>query len=171
MPAPKSYLCPVDIRHKDFTLPVGQGGRQNKLSSYLMNGAVCGYEVAGNSRAQIYKSCKTTQVWNPLCYLMWEPDEDSIYQRTGQPLGAQCFNDGSNEPSVSTGEGIGLLHDNRGGSALNISGSVSFLTVKQFNYESAPPFQGYHVVGGKVKTLLWWSPWTSDGANQEAGIE
>ena len=44
MPNSKAFLCPVDIKSKTYTMKSGGGGRDNKMSSYVMNGAVCGYQ-------------------------------------------------------------------------------------------------------------------------------
>ena len=67
--------------------------RNNKLCSYVMNGAACGF-------ASIYRSCRVTDVWNPAYYLLWGPDEN-----VGGPgiPGAFDFNDGANYPSNSEG--------------------------------------------------------------------
>ena len=39
VPNPKSYLCPVDIRSKTYLVPASQGGRNNRMSSYVMDGS------------------------------------------------------------------------------------------------------------------------------------
>ncbi len=63
MPNIRSYICPSDAHDPTFAV------RPNWMCTYVMNGAVCGYPV-GNSPQT---SCKTTAVWNPGSYLMWEP--------------------------------------------------------------------------------------------------
>jgi hypothetical protein len=129
-----------------------------------MNGSVCNFEIIGTTRAQLYKSAKTTSVWSPLCNLMWEPDENAL--GPGNP-GALDFNDSSSFPDVTTGEGIGLLHSRKGGSALTVSGSVAFVTKADWTADSAKPPSGDRGVGPGPggKTFLWWSPWAVDGAN------
>src|SRR5258708_4052182 len=108
MPAPNAYYCPVDIKSKTFTTPTALGGRANKLSSYVCDGSACCFPPVG-----AFHACKITQAWNPLCYLLWEPDENA--GGNGNP-GAFEFNDGANYPSVPTScthpgnEGIGRLH-------------------------------------------------------------
>src|SRR5579872_2613448 len=92
MPNPKAYICPVDNKSKYYSQ------RANKLSSYIMNGAVCGYGASG-------QGCKITDIWSPMCYLLWEPDENAL--GPGNP-GAFDFNDASSFPNQS--EGIGRLH-------------------------------------------------------------
>ena len=39
LPNHKTFLCPVDIKSPTYT----QNQRYNELSSYVMNGAVCGF--------------------------------------------------------------------------------------------------------------------------------
>ena len=142
-----SYLCPVDIRALDYLPPSANGGRQNKLSTYTMNGAVVGYPNVGNSGYGT--PMKITTPWSGICYLMWEPNENG--GGPGNP-GAFEFNDGANYPStaVSTppgAEGIGLQHSGHGGNAVALDGHVDFVTISQFNNYSS----------GNQKTLLWWS--------------
>ena len=153
MPNPKSFLCPVDIRSKTYTTPRASGGRNNKLSSYVMNGAVCGYPGQN-----VVRSCKVTSAWSPLCYLLWEPDENVI--GPGNP-GAFEYNDASNFPMRSNGEGIGRLHSKKGGAITALAGHVVFITCKQFNSDSDTPNGRGPGPGGK--TYLWWSPYSKDG--------
>jgi prepilin-type N-terminal cleavage/methylation domain-containing protein len=152
MPNPKTYLCPVDIRSKTYTTPTSQGGRNNKLSSYVMNGAQCGY---GSS---VPRGCKASAPWSPMCYLLWEPDEN--YLGPGNP-GAFEYNDASNFPQASNGEGIGRLHSKKGGQILALGGHVIFITTKTFYTDSnTTPGKG---PGPGGKTYLWWSPFKTDG--------
>ena len=139
MPNPKTYICSVDAKSKYLPL------RANKLSTYIMNGAVCGYPST-----PLYRSCKVTQVWSPMCYIQWEPDETLATPPEFE------YNDGANFPNAS--EGIGRLHGNKGGQALAVGGHVVFLTQKQFTQESTGNGNG---PGGK--SLLWWSPYTVNG--------
>ena len=139
---PKSYVCTVDLKSPTYKK------RNNKMSSYVMNGAAAGFPGPG-----IYRSCKLTQVWNPLCYLLWEPDENA--NGPGDP-GPFDFNDGANFPNNK--EGIGRLHSKKGGSILAVGGHVQFVSREQFRSESANPGSG---PGGK--SLLWWSPYTVNG--------
>jgi prepilin-type N-terminal cleavage/methylation domain-containing protein len=153
MPNPKSYLCPVDIRSKTYTSSVSANGRQNKLSSYVMNGAVSGYP-----NPDVLRSCKITAAWSPLCYLLWEPDEN--VNGNGSP-GAFEYNDGANFPQASNGEGIGRLHSKKGGAIMALAGHVIFITTKQFNDDSnTTPGRG---PGPGGKTYLWWSPYSQNG--------
>jgi len=152
MPSPKAFLCPVDIRSKTYTTPTSAGGRNNKLSSYVMNGAQCGYGAA------VPRGCKLNAAWSPMCYLMWEPDEN--YLGPGNP-GAFEFNDAANFPLASNGEGIGRLHSKKGGSIMAVGGHVIFITTKTFYTDSNTASGKGPGPGGK--TLLWWSPFSKDG--------
>jgi prepilin-type N-terminal cleavage/methylation domain-containing protein len=144
-PNPKIYLCSVDIKSPTYQKPYSNGGRQNRITSYVMNGAVCGYGSGVSS--------KTSQVWSPMCYLVWEPDENKL--GNGNP-GAFDYNDAANFPNDS--EGIGRLHSKKGGTAVAVGGHVEFVTQRQFTQESTHTGSG---PGGK--SYLWWSPYSKDG--------
>jgi len=152
MPNPKAYLCPTDIKSPTYQKPRAKGGRNNRMSSYVMNGAVCGY----GEQSKI--SCKTVNVWSPMCYLLWEPDENNL--GPGNP-GAFEFNDSANFPSTSNGEGIGRLHSRLGGQIVAMGGHVTFITRPQFRADADTPNGRGPGPGGK--TYLWWSPFQTDG--------
>jgi prepilin-type N-terminal cleavage/methylation domain-containing protein len=153
MPNPNAFYCPVDIKSPTFTKDL----RANELSSYVMDGAVCGFP---GSPVTVTHTCKTPQVWSPLCYLMWEPDENTL--GPGDP-GAFEFNDGSNYPTVPPvgAEGIGPLHSKKGGNALCLDGHVQFVLVNDFKADSATPLGKGPGPGGK--TYLWWSVYSQNG--------
>jgi prepilin-type N-terminal cleavage/methylation domain-containing protein/prepilin-type processing-associated H-X9-DG protein len=155
MPASKAFFCPVDIRSPTYTLHQ----RNNLLSSYVMNGSICGFPSPANQYG--YKSCKTTDVWSPsVCFMLWEPDENCL--GPGNP-GAFEFNDGANFPSAppAGGEGIGPLHSKKGGNILACDGHVQFILATAFTKDSNTPVGQGPGPGGK--TDLWWSPWISNG--------
>jgi hypothetical protein len=148
----KNYLCPVDLA-TFATGPLAYSKRANTLSTYVMNGSACGFP-AGSYQAQY---TKLSAVWSPSCYLFWEPDCNTS-------TGLFEYNDGSNLPTtpVSTpagSEGIGPLHDKKGGNISRIDGSCIFITTNQFNLAS----QTSGAAGQTQKTLLWWSTYTADG--------
>jgi prepilin-type N-terminal cleavage/methylation domain-containing protein len=164
----KSYLCPVDTtRSKDYAeVPVsfsaGAGGRPNKLSTYVMNGAPCGFgeDPPNGPNPPPYKTCRIIDVWSPSCYILWEPDE--YLASSGFPEGELNFewNDGSNFPdSPPTGsEGIGRLHGHNGGNILALDGHVDYINTNTFNKISQ------HDGGGPGgKGLLWWNPYSVAG--------
>ncbi len=133
MPNPKTYICSMDAKSKFFPQ------RLNKMSTYIMNGAVCGYNG-------VYRSAKITQVWSPMCYIQWEPDENL------NGIGAFAYNDASSYPDRN--EGVGKLHQ-KGAIVQAVGGHVQFLAFKDFYREqtNAP----------NAKGLLWWSPWSASG--------
>jgi prepilin-type N-terminal cleavage/methylation domain-containing protein len=153
--SPNVYLCPVDIASPTFTMSTAAGGRNNKLSSYVMDGTVVGLDPNNPPTfASPYTPMKITAVWSPLCYLIWEPNENQLGQ--GNP-GAHEFNDGANKPT--TDEGIGLLHSKSGGNAGALDGHVDFVTTALF--------QQYTTLGSGPgpggKTYLWWDGINANG--------
>jgi prepilin-type N-terminal cleavage/methylation domain-containing protein len=149
---PKTYLCPVDIRSATYQKPASQGGRNNRMSSYVMNGAVNGYGEQNPPKI----ACKLSTIWSPMCYLQWEPDENNL--GPGNP-GAFEFNDSANFPNDS--EGIGRLHSRKGGSVVAVGGHVQFVTREQFRADCDAPRGTGPGPGGMSYTH--WSPFTVDG--------
>ena len=154
MPNPRAYLCPVDMKSSSYVGRPDGGNRTrlNRVTSYIMNGAACGYgDQFGNNVFNI----KTVQVWSPMCYLLWEPDEN--YGGAGVP-GAFDFNDASSFPDRN--EGLGRLHSKKGGSIVAVGGHVQFLTKEQFKDMAANPGRGS---GPGGKNYLWWNPHSNNG--------
>jgi len=141
---PRLYLCPVDIESRTYKVPSSQGGRAERLSSYVMNGAVNGFGGPPGTR-----TCKVTEAWSPDCYILWVPDENA--SGPGNP-GAFAFNDGANYPTTSEG-GLEQLHTLAGGDVLTVGGAVRFVSVQKFKQEST----------SSVKSLAWWSPFSGTG--------
>ncbi|MGA2865403.1 MAG: prepilin-type N-terminal cleavage/methylation domain-containing protein [Verrucomicrobiota bacterium] len=161
MPNPKSFLCPVDIKSKTWMTPRAQGAigstvRMNKMSSYVQNGAACNY---GDTHYEQGRYLLVTAAWNPLCYLLWEPDENRL--GPGNP-GAFEFNDASNFPQISNGEGIGRLHNKKGGNILGLSGTVVFITRESFDADSLAAGTT-HAPGPGGRSYLWWAPGRANG--------
>jgi prepilin-type N-terminal cleavage/methylation domain-containing protein len=153
---PNTYLCPVDITSRTFLAAPGttvtingvsMPARPNKLSTYVMDGAVTGFPNGNSSPPNIGSPMKLTLVWSPLCYLLWEPDEFLITGNTSE------YNDGANDPTTA-GEGIGLLHSKHGGNALALDGHVDFVTVAKFKQ---------YIVTTGGKTLLLWDGINANG--------
>jgi len=149
---PRSYLCPVDIKSPTYLKPASKGGRNNRMSSYVMNGAVNSYGEPNPPPI----ACKITAPWSTLCWVQWEPDENNL--GPGNP-GAFEFNDAANFPNDS--EGIGLLHSRKGGSVLAIAGHVVFVSRKQFRADCDLPQGTGPGPGGR--TYSHWSPTSRDG--------
>jgi prepilin-type N-terminal cleavage/methylation domain-containing protein len=154
MPNSKTFLCPQDIKSPTYTTDQ----RNNELSSYVMDGAVCGFQNATSTTS--YQLAKMTDVWNTTCYLAWEPNENQL--GPGNP-GAFEFNDGANYPTapLAGGEGIGVLHSKEGGNILALDGHAQFLLATDFAKDSNIPAGSGPGPGGK--TYLWWSPFSSTG--------
>ncbi len=132
MSNPKSFMCPRDTKSKYFSQ------RANQMSSYIMNGAVCGFN------SDPFRSARITQVWNTMCYIQWEPDENL------GGIGAFAYNDASSFPDHN--EGVGRLHGS-GAIIQAVGGHVLYITFKQFTTEQNNPAKG----------LLWWNPWSGNG--------
>lgn len=115
------YWCP-----KDKTNAVANpywNMRQNRQSTYIMNGALNGYGALGG------RAYKLSQ-FSPIAYCMWEPDEPNYY--VFYP-GQSCYNDGSSYPSQ--GEGLGRLHGRKGGNLLGFDAHLQSVSYEYFNRE------------------------------------
>jgi prepilin-type N-terminal cleavage/methylation domain-containing protein len=147
MPAAKAFLCPKDITTSQDYI---KNQRNNMLSTYVMNGVVCGDadNVDGNVN---YKTPKIQQAWTPLCFLLWEPDEYLASPQNPDGEGAFEWNDGANFASSPPfgDEGIGRLHNKTGGVILALDGHVQFVSETAFaQYSTAAYTSG--------PTYLWW---------------
>jgi prepilin-type N-terminal cleavage/methylation domain-containing protein len=158
MPNPKTYLCPVDIKSPTWLAPPGAlNHRNNRMSSYVMNGSANNFTTSTTSNP--YWTCKITDAWSPMCYLLWEPDEN----RNGPDSpGSFEFNDAANFPRIINGEGIGRLHDKKGGSIVALAGHVQFISQEAFDRESQSAGLPY-APGPGHRTLLWWAPGVING--------
>jgi len=134
MPNPNAYKCPLDGKSRYYPQ------RANKLSTYIMNGAVVGYGASA-------RSCKLSDAWSQMCYIQWEPDENL----GNPPIGAFAYNDASSFPDRN--EGVGRLHGKKGAIILAVGGHVEWITFRKFEEEQK-------VTG---KGLLWWSPFSPNG--------
>jgi prepilin-type N-terminal cleavage/methylation domain-containing protein len=117
----KSYICPTD-----FTNTVYWPIRADKLSTYVMNGAVSDFGAIAPRTFKI-SQFKADAV------ILWEPDEALYASVNGLYPGA--YNDGSSAPNQ--GCGIGRHHMNSGGVVLGITGQAYFITELAFNQELA----------------------------------
>jgi prepilin-type N-terminal cleavage/methylation domain-containing protein len=115
------YWCPKD--KTNATANPYWSLRQNKQSTYIMNGAVTGFGALGG------RSYKLTQ-FKPTAFCMWEPDEPNYY--TFYP-GQSCYNDASSYPSQ--GEGLGRLHGRKGGNLLGFDTHLQSVSYEYFNKE------------------------------------
>jgi prepilin-type N-terminal cleavage/methylation domain-containing protein len=108
------YRCPLDATN----VPTWTG-RAQKLSSYLMNGAVCGY---GTIAPGSYKSSQFV----PQSIIFWQ----ALETNPGD------FNDGSSSPN----EGITKLH-NIGTTVGVVDGHVEYYKTLKFYAEGNLPFK------------------------------
>jgi len=118
--AVKTFLCPTDK-----TNAVNWKARDNKLSTYTMNGSVCNFGVLQGRRPDTYKLGQ----FNPAAYVLWEPDE-ALYIKMWGFNGA--YNDASNEPDLACG--VGRRHI-KGADILGFSGHVVFIRFETFERE------------------------------------
>ncbi|MFZ0826188.1 MAG: DUF1559 domain-containing protein [Verrucomicrobiia bacterium] len=146
VPNGKVFLCPNDLQ-PTYNPAALWAQRTMTLSTYIMNGAVCYYPNPYNQYA--YKACKASQVWSPVCYLLWEPD---------QTIDPGCYNDASSCPGpdsvagVNAQEGLGNLHV-KGGNLLSVGGSATYMLPQDYTNELNIP----------AKNLLFWNPLTGNG--------
>jgi prepilin-type N-terminal cleavage/methylation domain-containing protein len=123
------YRCPLDLTD----LPSFKA-RINKMSTYIQNGAVCGYGAKGSGSFKLAD-------FRPDAFLSWEPDEKS----------ASSYRDAASYPSGD--QDLGKRHGKKGGIMLSFDGHVEFLRHEVFRQEQ----------NLKTKNRLWCSPATSNG--------
>jgi len=112
----KVYNCPLDR-----TQHISWQKRRQRLSSYIMNGAVGGF---GRLEPRTYK----LGAFNPAAYAMWEPDIKNFNGVWGPNVG----HDASQYPSES--EGVGRRHK-KGAVITGFSGQVHFIRFEDFQNE------------------------------------
>jgi prepilin-type N-terminal cleavage/methylation domain-containing protein len=136
--SPKIYRCPLDKTNAPAKAGQAWKNRDNKLTSYVMNGAVCSYGTMIGKRPNTHK----ISAFKPVAYCVWEPDENLS-------AGVFTFNDASSFPD--RGEGVGRRHV-KGAIISAFGGHVEFISFEKFNYEqNAKP------------GLLWCNPLTKNG--------
>ena len=129
------YYCPLDKTNTTFFRQ-----RTNKMSTYVANGALCGYgDIAPRSFHQ--------GDFRQDCFMMWEPDN------TSPTLGVDTYNDGSSYPDPTTDFGLGRRHSKEGGIVIGVSGSVQFLKFAAWAAAAKDP----------NKNQLWCNPGTANG--------
>jgi prepilin-type N-terminal cleavage/methylation domain-containing protein len=126
------YRCPLDRTNS----PTWRQ-RANKLSTYVQNGAMCGYGA-------IAPATYTESAFRQDAFMMWEPDD---------PGNGYGYNDGSSFPDPSVDGGLGHRHGKIGGVVLVISGSVQFVKYPIWATEAKDT----------LKNRLWCNPGTPNG--------
>lgn len=102
------YWCPTDLATNTpgFTI------RNNKMSTYIMSGAVCGFGAIPTGH-------KITS-FRQDAYISWEPNEYA-------PSGGTAYNDGSSYPDPIVDGALGRRHGKQGGVVILVSGSVEYI--------------------------------------------
>jgi prepilin-type N-terminal cleavage/methylation domain-containing protein len=131
----KVYNCPLDK-----TNDVKWQKRRQRISSYIMNGAVCSYGKL--TRSPTHK----LTAFNPAAYAMWEPE----IKNHGGTWGSNPGFDASQFPNED--EGIGRRHK-KGAVITGFSGQVHFIGFDAFQRE-----QKFNKPG-----LLWCDPGSKRG--------
>jgi prepilin-type N-terminal cleavage/methylation domain-containing protein len=115
----RSYRCPIDK-----TNTATFRARANKLATYVMNGAVCGF---GNL-TPAGKSYKLTD-FAPDAFIMWEPDDANVTLGYG-------YNDGSSYPDPDLDGALGRRHGRKGGIVLAVDSHVEYISYEAWRRES-----------------------------------
>jgi hypothetical protein len=149
LPNANTFMCPADMRNVGTAAWLN---RYQKLSTYVMNGASAYYPPylgqSGQPGLYAYATCKVTQIWNPLCWIQWEPD----------PVTGNAYNDGGNYPDPN--EGVSHIHK-KGANVLAVSGNATYMSYSEFMAaEADPPVTNPRQ---NRKGLFWWNPNQSDG--------
>jgi type II secretory pathway pseudopilin PulG len=143
------FVCPTDKRSPDPKSPWAR--RDNKLSSYTMNGAAAFYPPDRVNSTFGYATAKLTQVQGSAALIQWEPDTDN----------PQNWRDGASYPNAIAG--ISRNHNVRGNIGC-IDGHAESITVQSFNAITNDPPKG---TPGKGRA--WWNPATPDGHGTQIG--
>lgn len=128
------YYCPLDKTNN-----VNFVKRLQRVSSYVMNGAVCGY--GGFSGGRTYKISQ----FNPTAYVMWEPEPHDFG-------GYYAYNSGLDASQLpNEAEGIGKRHV-KGAVILGFDARALFIKVETFRQEALA-----------TPGLLWCNPGSKNG--------
>jgi prepilin-type N-terminal cleavage/methylation domain-containing protein len=116
------YYCPLDRKQNlDFLY------RIQRVSSYIMNGAVCGF---GSFRKPKYKISQ----FNPAAYVQWEPKVNN--EGGGRANGPYAYNTGHDASQIPNAtEGIGNRHG-KGAAILGFDSHVLWISLDEFNREA-----------------------------------
>jgi len=126
-----TYQCPLDVPGSPTT---SWGVRGFQIASYTQG--YCGM-VSGP-----VGMCKLSQIWNPECYVQWEPNQFA----TGS-----SWNDGADQPDS---EPIGTTHIT-GAVIGEAGGSVEFIPLTVWTNQAVKPTTG--------PNLVYWRPGTPNG--------
>jgi type II secretory pathway pseudopilin PulG len=117
------YYCPLDRKeHNDFLY------RIQRVSSYIMNGAVCGF---GRYSRPTYKIGQ----FNPAAYVQWEPKVNN--EGYPSPKGPYAYNTGHDASQIPNDtEGIGNRHG-KGAGIMGFDARVQWISLLKFNQEAS----------------------------------
>lgn len=116
-----TYRCPIDK-----TNTATFKARNNKLATYVQNGAVCGYGTVPNNRTWKISD------FAPDAFMMWEPDDMNKTPGYG-------YNDGSSYPDPAVDGALGRRHGKSGGIVLAIDSHVEYIKYDTWKRESQLP--------------------------------
>ena len=144
---PKIFLCPTDKPNELYYQC------NVYFSSYVWNGAVCGYGNPGGPRAGVNPKSYKISLFKPMSIIQWEADRNTPF----------WFNDCSSFPD----EGISPRHG-KGATVGLVSGSTQRLAVKDWFSQkfAGPASQNPHGSGMQLRTTpnqVWCNPGTADG--------
>lgn len=130
------YRCPIDR-----TNTVTFKARPNKLATYVMNGALCGY-------GGLQPDGKTYKIsdFPGDSFMMWEPDDLNKTPGYG-------YNDGSSYPDPAVDGALGRRHGKMGGIVLAIDGHVEYIKYDTWKREAQLP----------TKNRMFCNPGTPNG--------
>jgi prepilin-type N-terminal cleavage/methylation domain-containing protein len=111
------YYCPLDKKgNQDFIR------RLQRVSSYIMNGAVCGFGAYDKPKFKISQ-------FNPTAYVQWEPKVNNYG-------GFYAYNSGLDASQIPNNEeGIGNRHGT-GAAILGFDARVRWISLREFNREA-----------------------------------
>jgi prepilin-type N-terminal cleavage/methylation domain-containing protein len=124
------YYCPLDRKqNQDFI------NRIQRVSSYVMNGAVCGFGKYVNDFQRTGHKFKIGQ-FNPAAYVNWEPKVNNYggYYAYNSGQDASQYPEPS-EPPPNLTEGIGKRHGT-GAGILGFDTRVHWISVRTFDQEA-----------------------------------
>jgi prepilin-type N-terminal cleavage/methylation domain-containing protein len=120
--AQRVYRCPIDKTNS----PTFKA-RANKLATYVMNGAVCGF----GSLKPDGMSYKLND-FSPDAFIMWEPDDRNVTLGYG-------YNDGSSYPDPDLDGGLGRRHGKKGGIVMAVDAHVEYISYDAWRREAKIP--------------------------------
>jgi len=117
------YYCPLDKKENaDFIY------RIQRVSSYIMNGAVCGFGTYTRPKFKISQ-------FNPAAYVQWEPKVNN--EGGSNPRGPYAYNVGHDASQIPNDrEGIGNRHV-KGAGILGFDTRVHWISLLKFNQEAS----------------------------------